>query len=187
VAGTWTGYAAPYGVTSGASGAGTTTIAPADFSAVAAGATELCAQGTIGAASDSGGSASIRVNGNQAASAPDGGVDPIQTVAIGGSGVTVRYSNPGGTVLRLQIQTPAGATDPTGRWCANLSGLGGTETVPWVAFWGGVADGTQGCWNSGGTNPPVGTEISVVGLLVPGSNTAAVPYDFCLQGIAQVP
>jgi len=58
--------------------------------------------------------------------------------------------------------------------------------IPWSAFWGGVADGTQGCWNSGGIHPPIGTQISSVAILVPGSNYAAVPYSMCLLGIAQV-
>jgi hypothetical protein len=107
-------------------------------------------------------------------------------VAIGGSGITVQYLNPGGTAVRLQITTPTGGTDPTGRWCAKLTGAGGIETVPWTAFWGGVADAAQGCWNSGGVNPPAGTQISGVSLLVPGATTP-VDYSFCLQGLAQAP
>jgi hypothetical protein len=185
VAGIWHGYAWTAGVTSAASGAAMTTITPLDFSGVAAGATALCAQGSIGAASDYGGVAMIGVNVNQAVLGADGGIPPMQTVAIGGSGITVRYSNPGGTQIRVQIQTPAGQTSATGRWCATLSGSGGTETLLWSSFWGGVADGTQGCWNLGGNHPAIGTQISNVALLVPGSNSMAVPYSFCLQSVAQ--
>jgi hypothetical protein len=184
VAGIWHGYAWTAAVTSAAPGAAMSSINPPDFSGVAAGATQLCAQGTIGAASDYGGVAMIGVNVNQALFA-DAGIPPTQTVAIGGSGITVRYSNPGGTQIRVQIQTPTGDTSATGRWCATLSGPGGTETLPWSSFWGGVADGTQGCWNAGGTHPPVGTQISNVALLVPGSNSMPVPYSFCLQSVAQ--
>jgi hypothetical protein len=184
VSGTWHGYAWPVAVTSAAPGAGTSTISPADFSAVEPGATELCAQGSIGAASDYGGVAIIGMNVNQAQFAAEGN-PPVEAVAISGTGITVQYTNPGRTPIRMQIQTPAGTTDPTGRWCATLSGLGGTETVTWEQFWGGVADGTQGCWNSGGIHPPVGTEISQVELLVPGGNAVPVPFSFCLQGLAQ--
>jgi hypothetical protein len=110
----------------------------------------------------------------------------VSTLAIGGSGIVVRYTNPGASVIRVQIQTPLGESSPTGRWCATLSGAGGTEVVTWDMFWGGVADSTQGCWNSGGAHPPIGTEISNVALLVPGGNATAIPYRFCLQGIAPV-
>jgi hypothetical protein len=193
VSGAWAGYAWPVGVTSSASDAGTTTITPADFSGVAAGATELCIQGSVGA--DYSSAALLGMNVNQARVEADGGSQPgadggfpsTQTVAIGGSGITVQYTNPGGSPLRVQIQTQPEATDPTTRWCANLSGLGGTETIPWSVFWGGVGDNTLGCWNSGGINPPAGTAISAVVLVVPGDIAAAVPYDICLQGIAQAP
>jgi hypothetical protein len=186
LAGLWHGYAWTAGLTSGATGAGTTTITPSDFGGVAAGATELCAEGSIGAASDYGGVAMIGVNLNQAESA-HAGVPPYQTVEIGGSGITVKYTNPGGSQIRVQVQTPDGQNSSTGRWCATLSGAGGEETVRWTSFWGGVADGTQGCWNSGGINLPMGTQISQVELLVPGGNTAPVAYSMCLQGITQAP
>jgi hypothetical protein len=187
VSGAWHGYAWTAGVTSAASGAGTTTINPPDYSTVASGATALCAQGSIGAASDYGGVGMIGVNVNQDQVRPNGEAPLVGTVAIGGSGITVQYTNPGGTEIRVQIQTPAGESSPTGRWCAILTGAGGTETLLWSTFWGGVPDTTQGCWNSGGINPPIGTQISNVDLLVPGSNARAVPYSMCLLGIAQAP
>jgi hypothetical protein len=180
----WAGYAWTAGLTSAASGAGTTTITPANFPDVKAGATELCAHGSIGAASDYGGAAIIGVNVNQVP-VPDASPSE-QTVGIGGSGLTVQYTNPGGTQIRVQIQTLAGETSAAGRWCAILSGFGGTETVPWTAFWGGAAEG-QGCWNAGGVSPPLGTQIMGVQLLVPGSNVVDVPYSFCLQGFAEAP
>jgi hypothetical protein len=129
----------------------------------------------------------IGVNVNQGQIADYAGNNPQGVVAIGGSGITIQYTNPRGTPIRVQVHTPAGTTDPAGRWCATLSGMGGTETVTWQQFWGGVADGTQGCWNSGGIHPPVGTEISQVELLVPGTNAVPVPFSFCLLGVAQAP
>jgi hypothetical protein len=185
VSGAWHGYAWTAAVTSAAAVAGgTTTITPADFSAVPAGATELCAAGNVGPATDYGGVALLGINVNQLP-AIDGGIPVVSTIAIGGTGVIVRYTNLLGSVLRVQIQTPLGETSPTGRWCAILSGAGGTEMVTWDMFWGGVSDTTQGCWNSGGNHPPIGTQISNVALLVPGGNASAVPYRFCLQGFAQ--
>jgi hypothetical protein len=185
VSGPWHGYAWTAAVTSVAAGAVTTTINPPDFSGVAAGASELCAWGSVGPASDYGGVALLGVNVNQPQLGLDGGDPPVKTAPIGGIGITVSYTNPGGSVIRVQIQTPLGESSPTGRWCAALSGAGGTETVTWDMFWGGVADTTQGCWNAGGAHPPLGTEISNVALLVPGGNATAVPYSFCLQGIVQ--
>jgi hypothetical protein len=194
VAGQWSGYAAPDAMTSSAADAGTTTIAPADFSSVADGAPGLCVQGTIGAASDSGAVASIRVNTNQARAAADAGasdaglgagLSPVQTVRIMGGGITVQYTNPGGSPLRLVIQTPE--NDSSHRYCALLSGIGGTETVTWDAFWGGSTKPWEGCGNATGNNPPAGLEISGVSVLAPGSTTSAVPYNFCLQGLAQAP
>jgi hypothetical protein len=186
VSGAWHGYAWTAAVTSAAAVAGmTTTITPPDFSAVSAGTAELCVAGSVGPATDYGGVALLGINVNQPA-AMDGGIPPVSTLAIGGVGIAVRYTNPGGSTLRVQIQTPLGETSPTGRWCATLSGMGGTEVVTWDMFWGGVSDGTQGCWNSGGTHPPIGTEISNAALLVPGGNAAAVPYRFCLQAIAPI-
>jgi predicted dienelactone hydrolase len=187
VAGTWAGYASPVAVTSSALGAVTTTITPADYSGVVSGAPELCAQGSIGVSSDDGGSALIEVNLNQAQSAQDGGISPLQTVAIGGSGITVQYRNPGNSAIRLRIQTPTGGTDPTGRWCTTLSIWSGMLTVPWTNFWGGVADATKDCTNLGGIHPPPGTEISTVSLYAPAGGSAALPYQFCLQGLAQAP
>jgi hypothetical protein len=185
VAGTWHGYAWTAAVTSSVPvGGATSTIAPLEFSAVAAGATELCAQGSVGPATDYGGIAMLGMNVNQP-QIIDGGDPPLGTLAISGTGITVKYTNPGASVIRVQIQTPAGETDPTGRWCATLSGAGGIETLTWDMFWGGVADTTEGCWNSGGINPPLGTQIQNVALTVPGGNAVAVPFNFCLQGIIQ--
>ena len=186
VAGAWNGYASPVPVASSAADAAATTITPIDYSGVATDATELCAQGEVGAASDAGGSAAITWNVNQSQSGADADPPAVQTVAIEGNGITVQYSNPGGTELRVQIATPTGATDPAGRWCAHLSGLGGTETIAWGAFLGGVDDATQGCWNFGGNSPPAGTEISTLSLVAPG-DVEPVSYDFCLRGIAQDP
>jgi hypothetical protein len=185
VAGAWHGYAWTAAVTSAASGAATTTMEPRDFSAVAAGATELCASGSVGQSSDYGGAALLGVNVNQAELTTDGGYLPGQTISISDTGIMVKYSNAGSSVLRVQIQTPAGESSPTGRWCAVLSGTGGAETVPWTQFWGGAADPTQGCWNSAGSHPPIGTQITQIALLVPGGATAAMPFSFCLQGLAQ--
>ena len=203
VSGQWKGYAFVYAgtKTAGAPASTVATVPPCtgtgadggpevNFSCIEAGATQLCIQGSIAGVSDYSGVAMIGVNVNQGNIADDAGNNPQGTIAIGGTGITVTYTNPAKSVMRLQIQGVGGDTPGTGgataRWCATLSGNGGTETVTWAQFYGGVSDTTQGCWNSGGNNPAVGTEITQVSLLVPGDDVDAVPFDFCLQSIGQV-
>ena len=196
VAGQWSGYATPVGSTSSAADAGATTITPVDFSSVANSATELCVQGAVGPASDSGAAASIIVNVNQARVAADagaldagldGGIHPGQNATTRGSGITVEYTNPGQSPLQLALWTDTNAA--MGTWCAILSGVGGTETLTWDTFFGCGTDPAQQFekdWVDQ-TLPPVGLSIVAVSLLAPGSTTAPVPYSFCLQGLAQAP
>ena len=75
------------------------------------------------------GVAMIEVNVNQAqslANGVDGEVPQAESVAIAGSGIVVRYTNPGETALQVRLYTAAGTA-----WCGALSGLGGTETLAW--------------------------------------------------------
>jgi hypothetical protein len=65
--------------------------------------------------------------------------------------------------------------------------MGGTETVTWDAFLGGSTDPAGGCENGTGSPLSANQQISAVSLFAPGSNTSAVPYDFCLLGLAQAP
>jgi hypothetical protein len=154
-----------------------TTITPADFKTVAAGATELCASGSVGADSAYNGVAMLGVNVAQPVAT--GATSPaVGSVPPSGTGLTVNVKNNGTSSLRVQIQATGGDKDATKRWCAPLSG--NTTTVPWTTF------STQ-CW-SGATNPvPYDgvTPLESILILVPGAKTAATAFDFCLEGFSE--
>jgi hypothetical protein len=135
----------------------------------------------------------LGVDVNQGQIADDAGNNPKGTVAIGGTGITVTYTQSVQTAIRVQIQAPGGEASGSGgssyRWCATLAGAKAgetkTETVLWNQFWGGVTDSTQGCWNNGGVNPPTGQLIEQVSINIPGGNTTDLPFGFCLLSIGQ--
>jgi hypothetical protein len=143
-------------------GAGTTLTATgltaAEFSA------PICIQGSVAAAPDYSGNAMIGLNLNQAMS-----TEPMAfTPTLGGLqvGVTNRTASP----LRIQLQT----ADGTG-WCAEVTGAGGF--IPWTAF-------NTACWDGSGAAYAL-QPISLAMISVPGEAIAAVPYDFCLDSIAE--
>jgi hypothetical protein len=164
-AGPWHGYA-----WTSASG-GNSSINPPDFSNLGAGKA-LCASGTVAPLSDYSGIAMIGVNLNQdmTTNAAVGTVTPTL------DGITVSVTNPGGSPLRLQIQGPNGASDPTDRWCAQISGSGGF--IPWSSF-------NTECWaTSGGTAYDGKSPIQSASVLVPGTNSGPVSFDFCVNALA---
>jgi hypothetical protein len=78
--------------------------------------------------------------------------------------------------FRIQIQGVKGASDATNRWCASVSGANGPSFVPFSSF-------STTCWNTTGTqynNEP----ISAVAFLVPGTTSAAKPFDITVVGFA---
>jgi hypothetical protein len=96
-----------------------------------------------------------------------------------GSGILVNIGNPGNSPLRVQIQGPNGATDANDRWCTNISTFNQDVMLEWGFF------STQ-CW-SGATAPVYynGTSpLTAVIVLVPGTNTTSVPFNFCVNKIA---
>jgi hypothetical protein len=162
--GSWHGYAWTAALTG-------SSITPAGFSTVPAGS-PLCASGSVAPQADYGGWAMLGVNLNQAQSANA----PANTVVPTGTGVTVSVSNPGGSALRVQISGPTGETDANDRWCATISGSG-DFSLPWSKF-------NTRCWDSAGTAYS-GQPLQAIAILVPGSNTAAVPFNFCLTSITE--
>jgi hypothetical protein len=162
--GTWHGYA--WTTTAGT----TTTIIPSDFSTLAAG-DPLCASGTVGAQADFGGVGVLGVNLNQAAEASS----PTLAVTPTMAGITVQIDNRGGSPLRVQLQGPDGATSATDRWCAPIMAPGGF--IPWSSF-------NTKCWDGTGTaysrQPLVSASV-----IVPGTATTAVPFNYCLNGLAE--
>jgi hypothetical protein len=141
-----------------------TTITPTDFADCAMPSC-LCATGTIIGDELYGGYASIGFNVNQEPmlEATEGTTTPV------GTGITISYTNAGSSALRVQIASG------TTRWCYdNLTGTGGTVTIPYTSF-------NTECWVGGdGTYFPGGA-ISSVQLVVPG-DTTSVGYSICLNG-----
>jgi hypothetical protein len=85
------------------------------------------------------------------------------------AGVAYEIENVGGSVLRMQINSQAG-----GSWCAPIVGNSG--------FISGSQFNTA-CWDNSGTfyNLEPLTSLAIV---VPGSDTQTIPFDFCLTSIA---
>lgn len=146
----------------------TSTVYPADFSACGT-PCSLCAYGSVGAELDFSSVGILAMNLNQAP-----GDTVLGTVSPTGSGVTVSFSNPGGSPLRVQIQGPNGATDATDRWCYELAGASGSVTIPYGSF-------NTECWTNTGY-AYAGEPLEALILLVPGSDIYDVPFDVCLLG-----
>jgi hypothetical protein len=148
------------------------TISPAGFDGHQPG-TPYCASGSVGPKSDFGGFAMIGYNLNQAADSDIAGT----WTPSGSSGLTVSFTNSGGSALRVQIQGPNGATDENDRWCYSLTGSGGTITIPWASF-------NTYCWGGAGTTYYSGQSLQAVALLIPGDNASAVSFSICLNAFS---
>jgi hypothetical protein len=159
VSGAWHGY-----VFTAAQGMGTT-VTPMDFSMQTTGMPR-CIKGSVAAASDYSGVALLGVNLNDDGSTK-GTVTPTK------AGVMIEVKNNAGSPLRFQVETPAGGAD--GRFCAVISGTGGF--IPWSSL-------NTACWDNSGkayNNEPIASAM----VQVPGTNMAAVAYDFCLVSLSE--
>jgi hypothetical protein len=162
-----------------------TTIDPQDF--LDHTATEAyCASGSVGPEEEYQGVALLGFNLGQDAAGADCSYDPDAATAEGPPGVTltdaglavniVKQGADLGFTFRVQIQGPNGATDENDRWCATLEGTQGKMFVPWSDF-------NTTCWApEDGVAYDGSSPISAVVFLVPGTNDAAVPFDFCVNG-----
>lgn len=163
--GSWQGYA--YASASG----GDSTIEPADFKARKAGE-PFCVSGGVDVTSDSSAVALVGWNINQAKT----GSDPEAATAVTtGEGLIVNVPNAGGSPLRVQIQGAEGATQASQRWCVELTEFDRDVLIPWGDF-------NNACWDGSGDayeNEP----INAVAVLVPGNDTDAVEFEFCVQSI----
>lgn len=93
-----------------------------------------------------------------------------------GAGLVVNISNSGQSTIRVTVHGPNAATDASQRWCAALTKFDQPVLIPWEAF-------NTTCWDNAGSfyaKQPL-TDVTVS---VPGSNTTATPYNFCINGIA---
>jgi hypothetical protein len=129
----------------------------------------VCIRGTVAATPDSSGNAKLGVNLSQ----PLDGV--LGTLRPTSAGLQISVTNLGASPLRIQIQTPDGATNDQGRWCAIVNGSGGF--IPWSDF-------NTACWDGSGAAYARQPIVSAI-LLVPGTTDTAIPYDVCLNGLSQ--
>lgn len=158
VSGAWQGY-----VWTSVMGMGST-ISPMDFAMQTTGMPR-CVKGSVAATTDYSGIAILGFNINEGPGSSSAGIKPTKT----GIMVDVKEN----TMSPLRIQAKSG--DGTTTWCASLTASGGF--VPWSSL-------NTKCWDGSGTaynNEPI-TGLMV---LVPGTNMAAVPFDFCVNSLAE--
>lgn len=145
------------------SGAGTTLTATGYDAAVVS--DPVCIQGSVAATPDYNSNAAIGLNLNQL---PNGVPMPFTPTL---AGLQVDVANRAGSPLRILIQTQ----DGTGLWCANVNGSGGY--IAWTDF-------NTACWDGSGTAYAL-QPLAVASVQVPGGIDAAIPYDFCLNGLTE--
>jgi hypothetical protein len=160
----WHGYGFTYAgpATSGS------TVMPVNFAMCGAACTMLCASGSVGMTADYSGTGLVGFNLNQA----QGGT-PLPVTPTGATGLTINFTNTGGSPLRVQLLGPTGDTVATDRWCSTLTATTGPVTIPWAMF------NTQ-CWEGGMGTVYAKQPIKAIQLVVPGSNTAAIPFNMCI-------
>jgi hypothetical protein len=138
-----------------------TTITPMNFS-MQTGGMPRCVKGSVAMTSDYSGVAILGVNLNETS-------EGKMTVTPSKAGVDIALQNKGGTGLLFQVEG-----DGT-RWCAQLKASGGF--IQWSKL-------NTACWDNSGKNYNDEPIVSAA-LVVPGNNTAAVPFDFCLNRLAE--
>jgi hypothetical protein len=170
--GAWHGYA----WTSPGEVAGTTVV-PEDFATHVPG-NPFCVSGSVAPDPDYGGVTLLGFNVNQAQLPEEGMTEAaILDATPTGTGIAVNFSKAIGSTLRVQIQGLAGETDANDRWCYEIADAAGPVFAPYAEF-------NTECW-TGGMGTAYGMQpISAVVFLVPGDNTEAVEYDYCIDGFA---
>lgn len=159
--GAWSGY-----VWTSASPMGASTISPMDFKAQTTGMPR-CVKGSVAMTTDYSGTAMLGFNIGQSAAGSMGMVTPMK------AGVMIDIQRNVDSPLRFQVTSGDGASQQ--RWCATITGNGGF--IPWTSL-------NTMCWDGTGTaynKEPIGAVM----VLVPGTNLAAVPFDFCVNSLAE--
>jgi len=93
-----------------------------------------------------------------------------------GTGIVVNISNPGNSPLRVDLAGPNSGTDASQRWCAPLTTFDKPVFIPWESF-------RTNCWDNSGTyfaKQP----LASIDVFVAGGNATAIPYNFCINGMA---
>ena len=157
----WTGYAF-----TGTYGTGVSVTPTCPTPCFASTSTTACAMGSVPANSADG--AFLGWNLGQPST---GGATP--TVTTSGTGLAVEISGMPSSGLRVQVG------DGTTTWCADLMGL--SASIPWSTF-------NTLCYMPADPKAMayrVGTPITNLQILVPGTANGAVSFNFCLVGASQ--
>ena len=93
--------------------------------------------------------------------------------SVDGFGMDLSLTNPGGSPLRVHCMDDSGNF-----WCADVRE--GQTGIAWESF-------NSQCWDNSGEPLLPGTSLTMCGILVPGTNTDSVPFDFCVDRMAPLP
>jgi hypothetical protein len=132
------------------------------------GVTSFCATGNVAANPTYISYAGAGFSVNQP-SASSGG--PADLLAINAQVMTVSFTNPGNSPLRIQMNDPA-----NNNWCYDITNKASPITIPLAQF-------NTHCWDNSGAPFAPGTPITTIQLVVPGDSVVGRAYSFCLLGI----
>jgi hypothetical protein len=93
------------------------------------------------------------------------------SLTIDAKSMTVSFTNPGNSPLRIQMNDPA-----NDNWCYEISNMTSPVTIPLTSF-------NTHCWDDSGASFAPGTAITSIALVVPGDSVVDTPYSFCLLGV----
>jgi len=132
------------------------------------GLTSFCAMGNVAANPTYISYAGAGFSVNQPSSSTGG---PADLLAINAKVMTVSFTNPGNSPLRIQMNDPA-----NDNWCYDISNATSPITIPLTLF-------NTHCWDGSGSSFTPGTPITSIQLVVPGDSIVNRAYNFCLLGI----
>ena len=134
------------------------------------GTAEFCASGTVAPNTTYKSWAVAGFNVNQDATGDSGSTNGL---ALAGNTLSIAYINRGGTTLEFQL------FDGSQYWCYYLPPASTVSTVSIP-----LPNLNTQCWDGKGEAFKSGTTIKAVNLVVPGSNSSKVAYDFCFEGLS---
>jgi hypothetical protein len=126
----------------------------------------ICARGVVGAAPDFVSSAYAGFDLNQDETGA------IDSVILTGQSLTLRFTNPGASELRVQLVTPDGTT-----YCHALGQTPSPAVLPLVEF-------NTACWDDTGSRFVTSLPVSALHLVVPSLDNVDVSFEFCLLDVA---
>ncbi len=158
----------------------TTNITPQDFTSQEGG--PYCVSGSVHDTYES--VALLGFNLAEPAATADCTYTPVDPDAQGppsvdltGSGLAISFNKKVATTLRVQIQGPDGASDPSDRWCYTITDAAGPVFAPYDEF-------NTECWEGGDGDDYNGEPISAVVFLTPGVDGSNTDFDYCIDGFA---